>query len=359
MSPITNNEKNSHTEAMQAGYSDALDISVVFATRDRESQLNQTLDAYRGLNTEGLSWELIVVDNNSSDGTSRALASAQKDLPLTPLFVEQPGQNCARNEALTHVRGRLVVFTDDDALPHQDCLKSYLAAADRWPNEAIFGARIEPRFPPGTPAWIRSPDFHFASTAFARYQPAEHECLVSRHPYGPSFAVRREALCEHLFPTHLGPRQGSYAMGGEGHFLRRLADEGWGYVYVPSAYVEHVIRPEQVEPRWLVKRAHNKGRGQAHLPSRKRPRRVFWRGVSLRLWLATARAGFRYYALAPLVKPHVRANFGIQYELRRGELQERLSQRSRGKATNRGSVPDDGARPSSDVKYRSSETSRF
>ena len=309
-------------------YDELIDVSIVFATCDRCSQLRETLDAYRKLDTQGIRWELVIVDNNSHDDTDNVLAQASADLPINKLFVADPGQNNARNAALSHLRGELVIFTDDDALPSPDCIKGYLAATERWPNDAIFGARIEPRFPPNTPAWIQSPDFTFSSTAFARYSPSDHESRVKRHPYGPSFAVRREALGNHQFPTHLGPREGAYAMGGEGHFLRRLAAEGWGYVYVPGARVEHVIRPEQVEPAWLIRRANKKGRGQVYMPSTKRPRRIFWRGVSLRLWFATLRAGIRFYALSPFVTSRVSTMLGIKFELRRGEIQERLSQRS-------------------------------
>jgi GT2 family glycosyltransferase len=185
-------------------------------------------------------------------------------LRLKRLFVAEGGKNRALNEALSIIGGALVIFTDDDALPDPHCFQAYLAAAQRWPTEAIFGARIEPRFPDNTPAWIRDPEFRFATTAFARYAPAAAEERVSRHPYGPSFAVRRYALANHRFATHLGPQSGAYAMGGEGHFLRALQRDGWAYVYVPCARVEHVIRQDQITPQWLLQRANKKGRGQVY-----------------------------------------------------------------------------------------------
>lgn len=305
-----------------------LDLSVVFATRDRAGQLRATLQRYCEWDTRDIAWELIVVDNASTDETAQVLDDMASSLPLTRLYVPEPGQNRARNQALDRLRGRFVLFTDDDVLPAIDCARAYLAATRRWPRDSIFGARIEPRFPLGTPDWMQSPDFEFSTTAFARYKPSEHEGHVRRHPYGPSFLVRRAAIGDLRFPAHLGPQQGSYAMGGEGDFLRRLAARGHAYVHVPDAYVEHVVRDEQVEPGWLLRRANKKGRGQVYLPSSKKPRRLHVFGVSVRLWLATARAWLRFRLIAPLfATPRQRLEQGIVYQLRRGQIQETLRRR--------------------------------
>lgn len=302
-----------------------LDLSVVFATRDRADQLRDTLQRYCEWDTRGIAWELIVVDNASVDDTAQVLEAFATKLPLLSLYVAEAGQNRARNQALERLRGRFVLFTDDDVLADPDCAQAYLAATRRWPDDSIFGARIEPRFPQGTPAWMRSPDFEFSITAFARYQPANAEGHVRRHPYGPSFLVRREAIGDLRFPAHLGPQQGSYAMGGEGDFLRRLAARGHRYVYVPDARVEHVVRPEQVEPDWLLRRANKKGRGQVYLPSDKKPRRLHVFGVSVKLWLGVARAWMRFRLIAPLsTAPRQRLEQGIVYQLRRGQIQELL-----------------------------------
>lgn len=300
----------------------ALDISVVFATRDRAEQLEHTLAAYRALDTTGISWELVVIDNNSRDGTAVVLAAAAGPLPLTRLFVAAGGQNRARNVAIERLRGELVIFTDDDVLPEPNYLQAYTAAAARWPDEVIFGARIEPRFPDNTPAWLRSNNFAFATTAFARYHPAEHEGPVKRHPYGPSFAIRRHALTGRRFPEHLGPQSGAYPMGGEGYFLRDIAAQGYRYIHVPEARVEHIVRTEQITERWLLTRARHKGRGQVYLPSDKTARSVYIGRVPLRLYLAVLRSRIRYEFARLGASAERRIKLGIQYQSRRGQVEE-------------------------------------
>lgn len=300
-----------------------LDLSVVFATRDRAGQLRDTLQRYCEWDTQGIAWELVVVNNASTDDTADVLADMASRLPLQSLYVGEPGKNRALNEALEHLHGRFVLFTDDDVLPAKDCAQAYMAVTRRWPDDAIFGARIEPRFPPGTPDWVQSPSLEFSTTAFARYEPADSEGHVHRHPYGPSFLVRRNAIGDLRYTDHLGPQEGNYAMGGEADFLRRLAARGHGYVYVPDARVEHIVRPEQIESAWLFRRANKKGRGQVYLPSSKKPRKLHLLGVPVKLWLAAARAWLRYRVTGAISPASRRAlELGIVYQLRLGQIQE-------------------------------------
>lgn len=306
---------------------DRLDASIVFATRDRSPQLRRTLDAYRELDTEGISWELIVIDNNSQDDTNDVLESAAASLPLTHLFVSEPGQNRARNIALEKLCSDLVVFTDDDALPDPGCLSAYIGAAQRWPDEAIFGARIDPDFPPDTPEWLKDPGFKYASTMFGHYAPSATEGPVKRHPYGPSFAVRRSALAGHRFDEHLGPQPGAYAMGGEGDFLRRLAGDRYQFIHVPDARVRHVVRPNQVTPEWLFARARKKGHGQQYMPSSRKKTRIHIRGIPLKWLTALLRSWLRYQLSYVAGKRRRYIHERIQFELRYGQILELHQQR--------------------------------
>ncbi|MES1941142.1 glycosyltransferase [Salinisphaera sp. T5B8] len=301
-----------------------MDVSILFATRNRAAQLERTLDCYRALDTQGLDWELLIVDNGSTDATAEVIERARQDLPITYLHADGVGQNRARNVAMDRLSGDLVIFTDDDVLPEPDCVRAYIEAARRWPDDVIFGARIEPSFPADTPVWMTTPDFEFATTAFARYQPADREGPVGRHPYGPSFAVRRAAFEGMRFNEQLGPQTGSYAMGGEGDFLRRLAARGYRYIYVPQARVAHVVRAEQTNIDWLLSRAYKKGRGQVYLPSSKKAPKLYWGGVPLKLWLGTLRSWlfFQLYRCLPYAPERACVERGIIYQFRLGQVHE-------------------------------------
>lgn len=306
-----------------------LDASIIFATRDRGPQLRRTLAAYLELETRGISWELIVIDNGSQDDTAQILREAAAKLPLVHLFVPESGQNRARNQAMSALHGDLVIFTDDDVLPDAGCLRAYLEAVQRWPDEAIFGARIDPEFPPQTPAWMQDPQFKFATTAFGRYEPACQEGPVKRHPYGPSFAIRRNALGEQRFNEHLGPQSGAYAMGGEGDFLRHIASDKYRFIYVPDARVRHVVRPDQITPQWLFARARKKGRGQVYMPNSGKQARIHIRGLPLHLLTRLSRSWLRCQLFRALAMRELYTRHRIQFEQRYGQACERYERRRR------------------------------
>lgn len=237
-------------------------LSVVLATHDRAPILNTTLGRFRGLATDGLEWELVVADSASNDETPSLLRAWRRDLPLKTVRVEQAGKSRALNRAMTRVAGDLVVFTDDDVIPERRWLLELDRAAARWPGHDVFGGRVKLAAPPGAPDWLFELDA--PAVNFARYDPGGPEAPVTELPHGPSFAVRRRALADEGFDERIGP-DGTvdYSGGCETELLRRLTADGPAPVYVPSAVVHHIIRPEQLERSRLLLRSATMGRGGA------------------------------------------------------------------------------------------------
>ena len=269
----------------------ALDASVLIATRDRAESLARTLASLAMQRTDGLAYEVLVVDNGSLDETKRVLDRFSTELPLVALEERRTGKNCALNRALGHARGRLLVFTDDDVRLSPDWLAALVAASHRHPRASVFGGPIEPAFPPGTPAWIRSPDFPLASEAFGAL-PAQSEGESAALPYGANLAIRSGVFETLRFDERIGPSGAtSYAQGSEYELLSRLRAQGERFVHVPAARVVHVLEPHQIEVEWLLGRAERVGRGSARV-KRKRVPRTFWGWAPLygRLAQATFRA---------------------------------------------------------------------
>lgn len=291
-----------------------LDVSVLIATRSRAALLQGTLESMCGLDTGGLRWELLVVDNGSTDETPAVLDAYRGRLPLVTLHQPEPGKNRSLNAMLGRLRGRLTVLTDDDVILPADWLQAWTSAAERWPDDAVFGGRIVPRFPPGTPDWITGPRFPARSQCFAAFEPRQGEGPYDGTAFGPNLAVRTALFAEHRFADNLGPAGGSYAMGGETEYLWRLRDAGFRIIYVPSACVQHVIEPERLTQEALYKRARNAGRGDEL--RRAMDRKAARTGLALRLYLQTApKVALYYLAYAALQPLHERRRFRRGYKL--------------------------------------------
>ena len=243
----------------------SLDLSVLFSTWNRADRLEETLNLFTELDTDGLEWEIIAIANNCTDNTKEILERASDHLPMVVLEEPRAGKNVALNKGLEVTRGKLILFCDDDIVPEKDWLKQILSVAERWPDDSIFGGRIDPLFPDHTPAWIADPSFHFAIIAFARYVVADEEGPVPNAPHGPNMAIRASAMEGMRYEEGLGPKGRSFPMGDETELLRRLHKKGHRYIYAAKARVGHPVEHVQLTLKWLCGRAQRFGRGYARL----------------------------------------------------------------------------------------------
>jgi glycosyltransferase involved in cell wall biosynthesis len=121
-------------------------ISVVVATRDRERRLGELLRSLGEQTLDLSEFEVIVVDDGSSDGTAALLRRAAEGSPfalraLVRATSEGPGR--ARNEGWRAARAPLVAFTDDDCEADPGWLEACLRACERAPG-AIVQGRTDP-----------------------------------------------------------------------------------------------------------------------------------------------------------------------------------------------------------------------
>src|SRR6476661_4896552 len=94
-----------------------MQLSVIIATFNRAECLDQTLADFSRLDRGGISWELLLVDNCSTDNTKEVALSYSNRLPLQYRFAPDAGKNHALNLALESARGDIIVFADDDITP--------------------------------------------------------------------------------------------------------------------------------------------------------------------------------------------------------------------------------------------------
>lgn len=233
------------------------------ATCNGAATLPKVLDAYCALAAPHGGWNLLVIDDGSSDATPEVVMRYAARLPLRYLAQARSGKNAALNAglalALAQTDVQLFVFTDDDATPEPDWLVRLAACADAQPDYAIFGGAIEPDWGCPVPDWV------------LRLVPLGLTYAVTNAVDGPVFpglvwganmAVRRAVFeAGHRFDHTLGPNAGAYAMGSETEFNRRLGAAGYLAWFCGAARVGHFIRPHQLQARFILARAYRYGRG--------------------------------------------------------------------------------------------------
>lgn len=236
-------------------------LTVLIATYNGARTLPRVLEAFRRLEEPAGGWNLVVVDNGSTDATQSILRSFARQLPLKSCQEDVRGKNAALNTGLGQVTGDVVVFTDDDVLPHPDWLVEMRKAADTQTGYEIFGGPIQAHWesPGETPLF----DPHFLGSVYGITDPAWPEGEIGPgYVFGANMAIRSRVLeAGFRFNTDVGPRGTDYAMGSESELILRLVASGFKCWHRKSAVVEHIIRDFQMKSEWILHRGRLAGRG--------------------------------------------------------------------------------------------------
>ena len=231
-----------------------MDVTVAICTFNRAEKLERTLQSLTALCIPaGVAWEVIVVDNNSTDATGEVARRYETRLPIRCLFEAVPGKSLAANRVLDAASGKLILWIDDDVLVDRLWLAEYLNAASNWPDAAFFGGTVDPWFEGTPPSWmlknIALLNEPFALTQYSR----AIEPLGERAVVGANMATRTEIHRRFRFDVRLGPK-GNRApadIGEETELFARMRNAGFFGLWVGSACVKHVLAAERLTIEYL------------------------------------------------------------------------------------------------------------
>ncbi len=123
-----------------------VDISVIVCTRNRGIGLIPCLRRLEQMETpSGLTWELILVDNNSTDDTASVIRAFAENACLDMRYVceKAPGGSHARNTGIAAARGGIVAFTDHDCMVDKYWLRTIMKEFEHDPGLSGLGGRVE------------------------------------------------------------------------------------------------------------------------------------------------------------------------------------------------------------------------
>lgn len=243
------------------------EVTVAICTWNRRSLLEQTLTSMEKLRVGDIQWELIVIDNGSSDDTAGAVRGwmDRASLPLRYVLEPKLGLSNARNRALLEARADWVLFADDDVLVDLEWLSAFKAASERYPQAGAIGGRVDPWF-------VEKPDVEM-SQAFPAL--ADGFCAMNFGPEdqvvpagmflgGGNFAVRISAA-DLTFEVNLG-RRGRDLIGGEENvFQARLRQAGLDVIWWPAMRLQHYVDPKRMTLSYLRPLYLNLGRDSVRM----------------------------------------------------------------------------------------------
>lgn len=276
--------------------------SVIVCTCNRAPLLAQACESLLAQDYPEDLWELIVVDNGSSDDTlevAERLAAARPDL-VRVLQEPRAGLSRARNAGIRAARGEIVAFADDDAFPVPGWLRELVLTM--LSHDALAaGGPVEPIFQGELPSW-----FHDLFLPYlAVWEPGDEPRLLryNDYPRGNNMALRREVFARFgEFSPDLGRVGGSLLSCEETELCLRIERGGGRIVYAPGARIRHVTAAARITSEWLARRFLAQGRSEAILEWR----HAGWPGLRAG-WLHWYRLGRHAAALARNDGPGERA----------------------------------------------------
>jgi glycosyltransferase involved in cell wall biosynthesis len=224
-----------------------MDVSVLICTFNRESALATTLDSLGAMDVPpDIHWEVVVVDNNSCDGTREVIEARMGAFPapLRRIFEPQQGKGFALNTGMAACSGHIIAFTDDDVRVPPYWLEAAVRPLLERSDIAYTGGPVHPSWEATPPRWLAgNPGLLWGPIALLHYG---HDAFIfeerRRVPLGVNMAVRRSLIDAVGGFHHALDRRGSSLMGqAQVEFFARTRAVAARGLYVPRMELHHHV----------------------------------------------------------------------------------------------------------------------
>lgn len=249
---------------------DAPSTTVLICTFNRSASLRQTLTSLARMDRASGPWDVLVVDNNSSDDTRAVVAALAPGFPVPLRYLHEPRQGkCqALNSGIAATASQVVLFTDDDVLVSPRWLEEAVAPLRAGADVDYTGGPVQAIWGAPRPHWLPAANSNLWGTIAALdYGP--HPFVFEerrRIPIGANMAVRRSVFDRvGVFDPSLG-RVGKSLIGQEqAEFFHRTRRAGLRGVYVPAMIVDHHVPAGRLTKGYFRRWWYWKGVARARL----------------------------------------------------------------------------------------------
>lgn len=224
-------------------------ITILICTKNRSASLLRTLQSIEGLDAPaGLEWELIVVDNNSSDDTRQVVERFRQTSGLNVVYIceVKRGASSARNAGLRKARGEVIAFTDDDMILDRDWLVNIAERCSKDSATAMYFGQTHTMRPDQARIAIKEGDLE---------EVYSFPCNPGDAGSSNNMFVRRSLLAAvGVFDPTLGPGT-TIGNSEDTDFTYRVLRSGARIRYCPTvvAYHDHDrLSPEAVQRLFYI-----------------------------------------------------------------------------------------------------------
>ncbi|MEJ7576972.1 MAG: glycosyltransferase [Pyrinomonadaceae bacterium] len=232
----------------------AVDMTLLVCTFNRSGDLREMLQTALAQETDGeFAYEVLVVDNNSSDDTRGVVEELIRrgHANLRYLFEGRQGKSHALNTGLSHVRGWAYTICDDDFLLPEDWLKKISAAFHSHPEASFVSGKVLPAWGAtgAPPAWLTAR--HWSAIAMTDY--GEEEFYVDEENQlcllACSFRTS-DVKAVGGYHAELGVTKNQIGGTEDFELLQRLWKSGRKGIYLPHIWFHHKVTRERLTKQY-------------------------------------------------------------------------------------------------------------
>ncbi len=230
-------------------------ITVILCTHNRCRNLRETLESLAVSQLPaGVSWEVLVVDNNSRDQTNAVVEDFCHRYPgrFRYLCESRQGKTFALNAGIREAAGEILAFTDDDVIVERTWLHNLTASLynDTW---AGASGRTLPEKGFSPPPWLPSKS-RYALAPLALFDRGSQPGELAEAPFGNNSAYRKVMFEKHGgFRNDLGPHADSQdpQKSEDSEFGVRLLAAGEKFRYEASAVLYHSVPRDRIQKKYF------------------------------------------------------------------------------------------------------------
>lgn len=239
-------------------------ITIAICTYNRAGYLKDTLDDLSEQNIDPKKFEILVINNNSKDGTETVCEIFLKTRPeFNFRYVQEnkQGLSYARNRAAREAQAPVLIYIDDDVKLPRNFLETAILYLNKRPSTMCAGGRIYVSFDDADPDWIPNE----LMPMFGLHDLGDHDKLYpsTNFPRGGNMMIRKSIFDAFgYFDTQLGRKAGKLLGSEEKHFFEKLRKNGIEMHYWADLELTHRIGGHRLTKDYLREQSIGIGRSE-------------------------------------------------------------------------------------------------
>ncbi len=235
-----------------------MEVSVVICTYNREKHIGRALESLIAQTADKENYEIIVIDNNSTDHTPEIIKNFKQKYPDYSIKIEkeiQQGLSFARNKGIDISSGKIISFIDDDAIAAPDFIEKIIQNEKKYPGFLAFGGKVLPKYETGnTPLWMSRYIERIISIVDMGDKVKKFK---KTYPVGCNMIFRKEIFDKvGKFNTRLRLRS------DDKYIFLKIMEDDYEVLYLPDVVVQHFIDDFRTTKEYVIKVSRLNGKSE-------------------------------------------------------------------------------------------------